>query len=99
MSLAGRDAAAATVLPNFRPADAQAWEVGSLGPYVQAYEPGLDGDRVRYWIAGVKEAPILADLHDAGWNGFTVSPDGRDLVYARIARHVCRLVRIDRPRI
>ena len=86
------------VLPNFLPADAQAWEVGPLGPYVEAWEPGADGDRVRHYIANVKEPPLLADLVDAGWNGFTVAPDGQDLVYARIARHVCRVVRVDRPR-
>ncbi len=87
-----------TVLPNLRPADAQAWELGRLGPYVEAYEPDAAGDRVRYYIAGVKEPPSVADLLDGGWNGFTVSPDGQDLVYARIARHVCRVVRLDRPR-
>lgn len=91
--------AAVLVLPNLRPADAQAWELGALGPYVADYRPDEDLESVRYYVEGAKEPPVLADLVDLAWKGFTVAPGGEDVVYARIARHVCRLVRLDRPRL
>jgi Tol biopolymer transport system component/DNA-binding winged helix-turn-helix (wHTH) protein len=89
-------APAEPVAADVRPAKAQAWEAGPAGVFLDLQSDdehrvvrlGQDGSR-----------SLVTPLPDLAWNGFSVRPDGAEVLYAHTDRHTCRFVLLDRPQV
>ena len=97
MALPARPIAPAEmVVPDLLPAQAQAWEAGPAGVFLDL----LSGDEhrvVRLERDGSRTP--LAVLPDLAWNGFSVRGDGAQVLYAHVDRRACRFVLLDWPRV
>ncbi len=84
------------VVASLAPEDWANWQVTPAGIYYRE----LCGDHLE---AGVVFLPFggvpahVASLSAQGWPGFSVSADGKTLVYPRVERHTCDLRIIENP--
>ncbi|HKF42430.1 MAG TPA: LpqB family beta-propeller domain-containing protein [Thermoanaerobaculia bacterium] len=84
------------VVEGLAPEDWGNWDVGSRGIYFRR----AAGNRavVALLAFGAREAEDFAPLSQQGWCGFSVSADGRSLVYSRVDRQSCDIRLIENPR-
>ena len=84
------------VVESLAPEDWGNWDVGDRGIYFRkpdAHQPG-----VAFLAFGAREPVDAAPLSQQGWSGFSVSRDGRSLVYTRVDRQSCDIRLIENPR-
>ncbi len=92
------------VVPSLAPEDWADWQVSDGGIYSRVRGAGGRSSVVFTPFSGSTRSTFsarttadVAPLLDQGWSGFSVSPDGRWLVYPRIQKHSCELRLIENP--
>ena len=88
--------ASTRIVEALSPEDWGNWDVGERGIYFRK----VVGDRavIALLAFGASDPAVLAPLSQQGWSGFSVSADGRSLVYSRVDRQSCDIRLIENPR-
>jgi Tol biopolymer transport system component/DNA-binding winged helix-turn-helix (wHTH) protein len=84
------------VVEGLAPEDWGNWDVGDHGIYFRRV-----GDHqavIALLPFGARDPADIAPLSQQGWSGFSVSADGRALVYSRVDRQSCDIRLIENPR-
>jgi len=90
--------AAARVVANLAPEDWANWDVGERGVYFRELCARHPKPGVALLAFNASEPLDVAPLPEQGWSGFSVSRDGRFLVYSRVDRQSCDIRLIENPR-
>lgn len=90
--------AAARVVANLAPEDWANWDVGERGIYFRELCARHPKPGVALLAFDATEPMDVAPLPEQGWSGFSVSGDGRFLVYSRVDRQSCDIRLIENPR-
>jgi Tol biopolymer transport system component/DNA-binding winged helix-turn-helix (wHTH) protein len=85
------------VVQTLAPDDWNNWEIGSKGLYFREIHPDHPNAEVVFDSFDGKPPVHLVPLAEQGWSGFSLSPDGQQIVYSRVDRHSCDIRLIENP--
>lgn len=84
------------VVESLAPEDWENWDVDDRGIYFRRV--GEHQAVIAFLPFGASDPADIAPLSQQGWSGFSVSADGRSLVYSRVDRQSCDIRLIENPR-
>ncbi|HKA36962.1 MAG TPA: winged helix-turn-helix domain-containing protein [Thermoanaerobaculia bacterium] len=89
---------ASRAVASLAPEDWSNWDVGEKGIYFRRVDARHPQPGVALLAFGASEPVDVAPLREQGWAGFSVSRDGRSLLYSRVDRQSCDIRLIENPR-